>query len=188
MAGEIEAAAAVATAELARMTADFKASAGSRVDRLSEELASLDRDPHFLNQEISGNSGAAMRRAALKSQLAAAKAEAEGKHLDVDPVASIMNGVVPPEEINTSPGNRVRAVDAIAAVNDMRERGIPDQMTRELLQDKKPTLEQHLIAKRMQAVRMADPEWMKRLIAHDEEAEMEFLDFSWGVGCYEPPA
>jgi hypothetical protein len=75
MSDKIEAEAAAATAQLAQMTADFKASAGSRVEQLRSQLEALDHDPHFLNQELTSRS-AQSRRSALKSSLAVAEAEA----------------------------------------------------------------------------------------------------------------
>jgi hypothetical protein len=41
-----------AIAQLAQMTKDFRASAGSRVEQIRAVLAALDADGHFLDQEL----------------------------------------------------------------------------------------------------------------------------------------
>jgi len=70
----------------------------------------------------------------------------------------------------------------------MRARGIPEKMMHQLLSGKKPTREEHLRGKELQAKRMADPEWMKQLIAGDQLTQIEFMAFCSAVGCYESPA
>src|SRR5262249_36631622 len=106
-----------------------------------------------------------------------------------DPIDWIMQGVVPNTvQIDETNGNRVRAEDMITFVADQRERGIPDSMTREVLSDVKPTLEQHKMGKELQRRNFADAAWVERLKAGDPLAVAEFQANSWAVGCYEPPA
>jgi hypothetical protein len=106
-----------------------------------------------------------------------------------DPLDAIMKGIAPNTvEIDETGGGKVRARDMVTAVADMREKGIPDRMIREVLSDVKPTLEQHQMGKENQRRRFADAEWVERLKAGDPLAAAEFLSNSWAIGCYEPPA
>jgi hypothetical protein len=105
-----------------------------------------------------------------------------------DPIDSIMEGIVPNTvELDETNGGKARARDMVTAAADMRERGIPDQMIREVLSDVRPTLEQHQMGKENQRRRFADAEWVERLKAGDPLAAAEFLSNSWAIGCYEPP-
>jgi len=106
-----------------------------------------------------------------------------------DPIDSIMQGIVPNTvELDETNGGKVRARDMVTAVADMRERGIPDRMIREVLSDAKPTLQQHQMGKENQQRRFADAAWVERLRAGDPLAAAEFLANSWAIGCYEPPS
>src|SRR5262245_14337847 len=66
-----------ADAELARLTADYKASPAYRAEQLRAELEALDQNPSFLGKEAAGSHGAQSHRAALREQLRAAEAAAE---------------------------------------------------------------------------------------------------------------
>ncbi len=76
MAGEIEAAAAAATAQLAEMKTAYEASPQRQLERDREELARLENDPHHLNARLT-NERAQQDIAAIKSRIAVAEAGAE---------------------------------------------------------------------------------------------------------------
>jgi hypothetical protein len=103
-----------------------------------------------------------------------------------DPLDAIMAGVQPTTiDVDETGGGKARAVDQIAAVADLRERGIPDQAIRDLLGDVRPTYEQHVFGKEMQRRNFANPEWVERLLAGDPRANQDFISNSWAIGCYE---
>jgi hypothetical protein len=49
---------------------------------------------------------------------------------------------------------------------------------------KKPTAEQHRLAKLNNERNFADPERVARLLANDSKAYGDFLSNSWAIGCY----
>jgi hypothetical protein len=103
-----------------------------------------------------------------------------------DPLESVMAGVQPNTiDVDETGGARARFVDQIAAVADLRERGIPDQAIRDLLSDLRPTREQHEMAKRFNARNFNNPEWVQRLLDGDPRANQDFISNSWAIGCYE---
>jgi|SRR5215813_7762774 len=178
---------AAATVRLAELTKAYNDAPENVIARAEQELARLQSDEHFQNRKLTS---AAVRdqENMLRAKISDARAKLDSNRLDTDPVGAIMKGIVPPEEPDTSNGSRARAVDQVEAVKDFRSQGIPEKMIHELLSGKKPTPEMYQRGKELQARRMADPDWLKRLTAGDRATVIEFLDMSWCVGCFEPPA
>jgi hypothetical protein len=137
------------------------------------ELDRLQSDPAWNAKLFAGDAETTAQFRKLNAQLA-----------DPDAKASLaMAGIVPQGFVDSGPGLPLR--DMVAAAADLLRNGQTEQGVLEILADKKPTREEHEMARRLFTQRFADPEWKARRNAKDPVTVAQSIAMSWGIGCYE---
>jgi hypothetical protein len=71
--------------------------------------------------------------------------------------------------------NELPAAATRAAVDQLRDAGFSAKAVEEMFNGKKATRAEHEMAKAFQKSRTSDPEWTRRLLSGDYEAQRELL-------------
>ncbi len=128
------------------------------------KLQTLTQNQQWRDQLLAGDSGV---RAEFKS-LTELAAQA-GDRLD-----GVLNGTAQPQPFEmTSRENPLSTRDLQSGADDLRSRGLDDDVIREIMSDRVASKAEHDEVREFQRKRMGDAEWVKRLLAGDHEAQRE---------------
>jgi hypothetical protein len=162
-----------ATAELARLTAEFGKqpqpapdTGPTPADRSAAvtaraQLEALKADPAFARRVLAGDAAAS----AQLNELTTAIAEGSG---DAD---LALAGIHPDQHVDTGSGASLR--DQIAAVQPLREAGIDDSVIRQVLEDVPVSRAEYAAAEQLQRQLMGNAEWRARILENDFEAKRQ---------------
>jgi hypothetical protein len=172
MAGEIEAAAAAATAQLAQMKADFEASPERQLERDRAELARLENDPHHLGARLT-NERAQADIAALKARIAIGEATTPVVRTDAERLGDILSGKADIPLIETTVDGQLTTHATMTAVEDLRALGLSDATIGEAINGAKYPPHYIRWAKALFEDHMSRPEWVAKLLAGDKAARKD---------------
>ncbi len=179
MAGEIEAAAAAATAQLAQMKTDYEASPQRQLERDREQLARLESDPFHQNKQLSSEA-ARQDVAAIKSRIAVAEAGAEAAVAaqvltDAQRTALVIEGKIDPHGPSSTISGQIPLGDLGAAVEDFRVAGLNDIQINQAINGAKYHRGTVDAGRQLFEQRMSDPAWVAKLAAGDRATKKEKL-------------
>jgi hypothetical protein len=170
--------AAAATAELAAMKQAYETSPAVRADRARAELNRLEGDPYHANRVLTSHA-AQTEVSKLKSQIAVAEADLAKAAIELPHEADLaLAGVVPAGYMSSGQGSTAALRDQVAAVPDLRDRGLADASIREILTDAKFTGDQHKVAAALKERYLRDPAFVALYLqgAPEEMQQMTALN------------
>jgi hypothetical protein len=164
-----------ATAALAHMTAEFAQSPPTVADPAPKpedrakgaearaKLEALKADPEFGKRFLAGDAATRQAFDYLTAAIAAGGNEAD----------LALAGVLPSNHVDGGDGAPLR--DMIAAVPELREAGIPDDVIRQVLEDRPVSSAERVMTEQLLRERTGNAEWRQKLMSGDYAIKRENL-------------